>query len=52
MGGSMRMRHTFALRQLRRGKSADDIARWLGVVGQDVMARYKRILQAPVDDIA
>lgn len=51
-GGSMRMRHTFALRQLRRGKSAEDIARWLGVVDPAVMARYKRVLQAPVDDLA
>lgn len=51
-GGSMRMRHTFALRQLRRGKSAEDIARWLGVVDPTVMTRYMRVLQAPVDDLA
>ena len=30
-GGSFRLRHTFALRQLRRGKAADEVARWLGV---------------------
>jgi integrase len=48
----MRMRHTFALRQLRRGKSPGDIARWLGVVDPNVMARYQRVLQAPVDDLA
>ena len=51
-GGSMRMRHTFALRQLRRGKSSEDIARWLGVVDPAVVARYRRVLQAPVDDLA
>lgn len=51
-GGSMRMRHTFALRQLRRGKSEEDIARWLGVVDPGVMTRYKRVLQAPIDDLA
>jgi site-specific recombinase XerD len=51
-GGSFRMRHTFALRQLRRGKSAEDVARWLGIVDPAVMARYNRVLFAPVDDLA
>jgi integrase len=50
-GGSFRMRHTFALRQLRRGKSAADVARWLGVVDPAVMTRYQRVLIAPVDGI-
>jgi integrase len=48
-GGSYRLRHTFALRQLRRGKSADDVARWLGVCDPSVMARYRRVVQVPVD---
>lgn len=48
-GGSFRLRHTFALRQLRRGKSPDDVALWLGVSDPSVMARYRRILMAPVD---
>ena len=51
-GGSFRMRHTFALRQLRRGRSAEDVARWLETVDPAVMARYKRVLFAPVDDLA
>lgn len=50
-GGSFRMRHTFALRQLRRGKSPTDVARWLGIVDQATMARYQRVLVAPVDGI-
>lgn len=50
-GGSFRMRHTFALRQLRRGKSPADVARWLGLVDPAVMARYQRVLVAPVDGI-
>jgi integrase len=48
-GGSFRLRHTFALRQLRRGKSPDDVARWLGVTDPDVMARYGRVISAPID---
>jgi integrase len=50
-GGSFRLRHTFALRQLRRGRSPDEVARWLGVVDPAVMARYQRVLSAPVDDV-
>lgn len=46
-GGSFRLRHTFALRQLRRGKPADEVARWLGVVDPAVMARYQRLLGLP-----
>ena len=48
-GGSYRLRHTFALRQLRRGKTDDEVARWLGVSDPGVMARYRRVLQAPAD---
>lgn len=48
-GGSFRLRHTFALRQLRRGKAADDVARWLGVSDPSVMARYRRVISSPVD---
>ena len=50
-GGSFRLRHTFALRQLRRGRSEADVARWLGVVDPAVMARYRRVLMAPEDDV-
>lgn len=48
-GGSFRLRHTFALRQLRRGKPAEEVARWLGVSDPAVMARYLRVIVAPVD---
>ena len=48
-GGSFRLRHTFALRQLRRGKSAEDVARWLGVSDADVMSRYRRVISVPID---
>ena len=48
-GGSFRLRHTFALRQLRRGKSPEEVARWLGVSDPAVMARYGRVISAPVD---
>lgn len=50
-GGSFRLRHTFALRQLRRGRSETDVARWLGVVDPAVMSRYRRVLLAPEDDV-
>lgn len=41
-GGSFRLRHTFALRQLRRGKPPDQVALWLGVDLREVI-RYKSI---------
>ena len=43
-GGSFRLRHTFALRQLKRGRSPDEVARWLGITDPAVMARYQRVL--------
>lgn len=48
-GGSFRLRHTFALRQLRRGRSPEEVARWLGVSDPAVMARHQRVIAAPVD---
>lgn len=45
-GGSFRLRHTFALRQLRRGTAAEQVARWLGVTEPKVMMRYQRLLQS------
>lgn len=50
-GGSFRLRHTFALRQLRRGTAPDEVARWLGVADAAVMARYQRVISSPVDVI-
>lgn len=42
-GGSFRLRHTFALRQLRRGAAPDQVARWLGIEPA-AMARYGRLV--------
>lgn len=49
-GGSFRLRHTFALRQLRRGTAPDQVAAWLGVE-PEVMGRYTRLVAAPADVI-
>ena len=48
-GGSFRLRHTFALRQLRKGKKPEEVAKWLGVTDPSVMARYQRVIVAPID---
>lgn len=48
-GGSFRLRHTFAIRQLRRGTAPKEVMRWLGVTQPAVMARYQRVVAAPVD---
>jgi integrase len=47
-GGSFRLRHTFALRQLRRGFEPEMVARWLGVE-PEVMGRYQRVVTTPID---
>ncbi|MGO4396248.1 tyrosine-type recombinase/integrase [Variovorax sp. M-6] len=47
-GGSFRLRHTFALRQLRRGFEPDVVANWLGVEPGE-MERYKRVVTAPIE---
>lgn len=43
-GGSFRLRHSFALRQLQAGHDEAAVARWLGVVDPAVMQRYWRLL--------
>jgi len=48
-GGSFRLRHTFAIRQLRRGRSPEEVAGWMGIVKIETMQRYERILHRPVD---
>ena len=47
-GGSFRLRHTFALRQLRRGFAPELVAHWLGVE-PEVMQRYGRVVTSPMD---
>ena len=46
-GGSFRLRHSFALRQLQQGHDPALVAGWLGVVDPQVMLRYQRALPAP-----
>ncbi|MDB5840637.1 MAG: Site-specific recombinase XerD [Herminiimonas sp.] len=48
-GGVFRLRHTFALRQLSKGKSENDVARWLGLLDINSMSRYRRLLPHPVN---
>lgn len=43
-GGAFRLRHTFALRQLRRKRSAEEVARWMGIANIEEMERYRRVL--------
>ncbi|MBS0343176.1 MAG: site-specific integrase [Proteobacteria bacterium] len=47
-GGSFRLRHTFAIRQLRRGADPEQVAHWMGV-GLEEMKRYDRVLPAAVE---
>lgn len=51
-GGSFRLRHTFALRQLQHGHAADTVASWLGVSDPNVMQRYQQALGAGLIDPA
>jgi site-specific recombinase XerD len=48
-GGVFKLRHTFALRQLAKGKSEAEVARWLGLLDVSGMARYRRIVPGHVD---
>jgi integrase len=48
-GGSFKLRHTFALRQLRRGSAPQDVAQWMGLSHVAALARYQRVLLAPAD---
>jgi integrase len=47
-GGSFRLRHTFAIRQLRRGTPPEQVARWLGIE-RVKMKRYDHVMPRPVD---
>jgi integrase len=47
-GGTFKLRHTFAMRQLRRGTAPEEVARWLGVEVA-VMDRYKHVVSSPMD---
>ena len=43
-GGAFRLRHTFAIRQLRRNEPPERVAKWLGVQDPDVVARYLAVV--------
>ena len=47
-GGSFLLRHTFALRQLRRGAKLDQVAHWLGIE-PEAMGKYQRVLTGPAE---
>lgn len=48
-GGSYRLRHTFAVRQLARPECTEEkVAQWLGIDAKE-MSRYRGILMAAVD---
>ena len=47
-GGTFKLRHTFAMRQLRRGTEPEVVARWLGVE-PEVMARYRQVVAGPME---
>jgi integrase len=47
-GGTFRLRHTFALRQLRRGTPPEEVAAWMGVEPA-VMERYRGVASEPAE---
>ncbi|MBG6083229.1 tyrosine-type recombinase/integrase [Rubrivivax gelatinosus] len=50
-GGSFRLRHTFAIRQLKRKKQLADVARWMGIANPDELERYRRVIH-DYEDVA
>lgn len=47
-GGSFRLRHTFAMRQLKHRNSVEQVARWIGVQDLDLVARYGDLLDSAI----
>jgi site-specific recombinase XerD len=50
-GGLFMLRHSFALRQLSKGKTEVEVARYLGLLDVNAMRRYRGILVSPADVI-
>lgn len=48
-GTPFRLRHSFAVRQLRKGRSEDEVARWMGYVDTKPLKRYRHLLTRPAD---
>lgn len=51
-GGSFRLRHTFALRQLRKGHAPIYVARWMGIKDPGWMSRYQQVVYKMLPDLA
>lgn len=51
-GGSFRLRHTFAKRQLRRHHPREEVARWLGIKNPERLAVYEQRMDEPVANVA
>lgn len=51
-GSPFRLRHTFAVRQLRSGHAEEEVARWMGYVDTGPMKRYRHVLTAPERGVA
>lgn len=51
-GGSFRLRHTFAKRQLRRSHPREEVARWLGIKNPERLSVYDQRLDEPVANVA
>ncbi len=48
-GGSFRLRHTFALRQLQHGSAPEQVAQWMGLRDSAALIRHRGLLMAPAD---
>jgi integrase len=47
-GAPFRLRHTFAVRQLTKGHTEDEVGAWLGIVESRPMQRYRKfVVKAP-----
>jgi integrase len=49
-GGAFRLRHTFAIRNLRKGFAEGEVAKWLGIEPK-AMARYRGLIQEPIANL-
>lgn len=47
--GLLALRHTFAVRQLERGKRPADVAKWMGFQNSKSMQRYARVINRPIE---
>lgn len=46
-GSPFRLRHTFAVRQLHKGHSEEEVARWMGYVDTAPLKRYRHLVTTP-----